>query len=467
MKHKSSLALIVALVTLPKIILAISEHDFAYIAEIETHNSTPYYELEIPSAVYETVSRSDLGDLRILNGDGQVVPHGLRMMAMKKNTNTEMMNIPFFPLYQNQISQEAGKSITDLHLNIKRDSQGEVINIQSSLPKDTKSQQLSGYLLDLRQWKKPIDQLKITWKQTDGSSFIRKLNISKSSNLERWRSIATGKTLVNLTYQNHQLTDNTISLSSSSSNYLRLIFSDQKPGLELDSIQVSHTKSYSQRQRNWQAVTLGKTENAGEYHFQHNIKSLARQLEIKLPENNTVVRVQVLSRSTKEQPWRYSGSTLLYRLSVNGTDIEKSKINITASRDNNWLLRFDQQGGGIGTGLPEVKLAWQPQQLVFIARGQAPYRMVWGSAKINPVVINANQLLPVTTKSMADNNIGNASMLSQAELLSDTIRSINKKALEPKSKEINWRHWILWIALIAAALMLIWMAVGLMKKMSE
>ena len=58
-------------------------------------------------------------------------------------------------------------------------------------------------------------------------------------------------------------------------------------------------------------------------------------------------------------------------------------------------------------------------------------------------------------------------MISQAELLSDTIRSINKKALEPKSKEINWRHWILWIALIAAALMLIWMAIGLMKKMAE
>ena len=194
---------------------------------------------------------------------------------------------------------------------------------------------------------------------------------------------------------------------------------------------------------------------------------LSEQLEIELPENNTVVRVQVLSRINKEQPWRYRGSTLLYRLSVNGTDIEKTKINISANRDTNWLLRFDQQGGGIGSGLPDVKLAWQPQQLVFIARGQAPYRMVWGSAKIKPVVINANQLLPVTNKSMSDNNISNSNMLSQAVLLSDTMRSINKKALEPKSKEINWRHWILWIVLIASAVMLIWMAVRLMKKMSE
>lgn len=464
MKHKLTLSLIGVLVLMaaPKIILAISEHDFAYIAEINTHDSTPYYELQIPSAVYETVSRSDLGDLRVLNGDGQVVPHGLRTMAMQTNTKTESENIPFFPLYQ-----QAGQSTTDLHLNIKRDRHGEVININSRLPKNDSNDRLAGYLLDLRQWKKPISQLNITWKQKDGSSFIRKLNISTSSNLERWKLIARGKTLVNLAYQNHQLKENKINLSVTSSNYLRMMFADQKPGLELENIQVVYTKSSSQHQRNWQTVAINPAENAGEYSFQYKVKSLARQLEIKLPENNTVVRVQVLSRSNNEQPWRYRGATLLYRLSVNGADIEKSKINISATRDTNWLLRFNQQGGGIGSGLPEVKLAWQPQQLVFIARGQAPYRLVWGSAKIEPVVINARQLLPVTTKSMTDNNIGNANMLSQAELLSDTIRSINKKALEPKSKEINWRHWILWIALIAAALMLIWMAVGLMKKMSE
>ncbi len=148
MKHK--LTLLILLVTLPKIILAISEHDFAYIAEIETHNSTPYYELEIPSAVYETISRSDLGDLRVLNGNGQVVPHGLRATALKRNSKTENKNIPFFPLYQ-----QAGQSITDLHLTINRHPKSAVINIHSCLPKDNKGNQLAGYLLDLRQWKTP------------------------------------------------------------------------------------------------------------------------------------------------------------------------------------------------------------------------------------------------------------------------------------------------------------------------
>ena len=60
---KVKFTLLFLLLTLPKLILAISQHDFAYIAEIQTHSNTPYYELEIAANVYETITRSYLGDL--------------------------------------------------------------------------------------------------------------------------------------------------------------------------------------------------------------------------------------------------------------------------------------------------------------------------------------------------------------------------------------------------------------------
>lgn len=54
-------------------------------------------------------------------------------------------------------------------------------------------------------------------------------------------------------------------------------------------------------------------------------------------------------------------------LSVNGKNIEKSKVNIESTiesiMDTQWLISFDQQGGGIGTGQPQVKLSWYPRQL--------------------------------------------------------------------------------------------------------
>ncbi|MCW8900167.1 MAG: DUF3999 domain-containing protein [Gammaproteobacteria bacterium] len=455
---KFKLALLLIIFSMPKFILALTENDFAYIAETQTSLNTPFYELEIPTIVYESITRADLGDLRVLNGEGQVVPHGLRTIAAKRSQKTETINVPFFPLYQ-----QTGQTTTDLHLNIKRNSQGEVINIHSRLPKDTKDNRLSGYLLDLREWNKPVQQIKVNWKNSGNASFIRKLKVSKSHDLEHWQVVATGKALVNMSYQNHHLVENTINVTSAQTHYLRLEFEDQQPGLELESIQVINTQSSRTKKENWKTVSVQAEKISGEYVFDNNLKSLVRQLEIKLPENNTVVNVQVLSRTNPEQVWRYRGSSLLYRLSVNGANIEKSTVNISANNDAQWLLRFDQQGGGIGTGSPEVKLSWQPQQLIFVARGEPPYRVVWGSTRVKPVNINANQLLP----NMTNHSVKNENMISEALLLPRTMRPVNTQVLQPKEKEINWQYWILWSVLVGAVLMLIWMAVRLMKKMAD
>ena len=455
---KLKLALLACTFVLPKLLLALSQHDFAYIAETDVIEETPYYELELPTVIYETITRPDLGDLRVLNADGKVVPHGLRAPALIRNQKTEMLRARFFPLYQ-----QAKDTPSDLHLNIKRDEKGEVINIRSQPAKEKSDSRLTGYLIDLRNWDKPVQEIKINWKATENQSFIRKLRISKSNNLERWQYVASGKTLVNMVYQNHQLKENTINISTTKSKYLRLMFEDNKPGLELESIEVSFTKSTRSKPQNWNPVSITAMDKAGEYSFTNNLKTLARELDIKLPENNTVVRVQVLSRINAEQEWRFRGSSLLYRLSVNGNSIEKSKVRISPNRDKHWLIRFDQQGGGIGSGEPQVKFSWYPQQLVFVARGEAPYRVAWGSTRVKPVNVNANQLLPNLNKS----GLQNEKIISTAVLLTDTMRAMNKQMLEPKGKEINWRNWILWIVLVGAALLLVWMGVRLMKKMAD
>ncbi|MCU7833834.1 MAG: DUF3999 domain-containing protein [gamma proteobacterium symbiont of Taylorina sp.] len=67
-----------------------------------------------------------------------------------------------------------------------------------------------------------------------------------------------------------------------------------------------------------------------------------------------------------------------------------------------------------------------PTPAFFVARGQAPYRVAWGSTRVQPGNVNDNQLLP----NLSNNNITNENMIS-------------------------------------TAIMLIWMATRLMKKMAE
>lgn len=459
---KNKIVSLLLLLTIPVTSFALTEQDFAYSADIETQKQTPFYELELPSIVYKTISRDDMGDLRIINGAGQVIPHGIRDGKTKVDHTKQVKNIPFYPLYQNE-----DKNISDLQLNIKRDASGEVINLQSRPATNDKNKKLSGYLLDLRKWNQPVQQLTINWKKISNPSFIRKLTIERSDDLEKWQTVATGKTLVKMSFKNHHLKENTFDTYIAKSKYLKLSYEDDTTGLELESIQAMYSHASRTKLQSWETVSLQKMPRAGEYQFNHQLKTVVRQLEVKLPENNTVVQVKVLSRMNDQQSWRYRGSSLLYRLSAEGSDIEKTTINVTANQDKKWLLRVDQQGGGLGSGLPVVKYAWQPQQLVFVARGKPPYKIIWGSAKVKPVLVNANHLLPSPVSGPNDTVTGNNKMISSAALQVNTFTTRNADALKPKEKPTNWQTWILWISLVAAALILVWMAMRLMKKMDE
>ena len=451
----------IVFLSVPTISQAISENDFAYKAVLGTDSSTPFYELEIPEIVYQNVSRDDLGDIRVLNSEGSVVPHGIRYLATEKTSKIKSKSVTYFPLYESE-----GTVSGSLHLNIQRSSSGEVVDIQSDSTEHNANQRLIGYLLDLREWKQAVETLKFSWKAEEGISFIRKLELSVSDDLSNWKPVSQDNTLVNLSYQKNILIEDTLKLSISSAKYLRVIYADNKPGLEINNITVSNTQSSLKNKINWKKSVVSQQDDSektkeGVYFFKHELKTTLNKLRVKLPENNTVVKVNVLSRVNKDNTWRHRGSAVLYRLSVDGINIHHTDISVSSTRDTQWKLQIDQQGGGLGSGLPEIYLAWQPQQLVFVARGQAPYTLVWGSARVPPVTQDASKIL------VGVNQKNSMSMLANAIWLENTVSNVNLMSLETANKPVNWSKWFLWAVLVIAALLLIWMAVRLMGKMAE
>lgn len=459
-KFKRLLISALMLVSFLNVSQALTQNDFAYAADLGTPEGTPFYELEIPELVYKNITRNDLGDMRVLNAAGQVVPHGLRNIKPEVVSHVSEGTVPYFPLY---IKEDGSKG--DLHLNIKRNASGDVLDIKSTNSIAQAGERLSGYLVDLREWDKPVDEIKLSWNTEDKKSFIRKLKISISEDLSNWNNISVDKSLVNMFYENHQLIEDSIKLSSRRIKYLRIMFDDEKPGLEITKVEVINTRSSQQYKKNWLTtdVVINKTADAlaGEYLFQHPLKTSLNELRVTLPENNTVVNVKVLSRESEDKPWQYRGTRLLYRLSVDGINIQQDEITLTGSRNLYWKLKINQQGGGIGAGLPIIELAWKPQQLVFVARGEAPYKLVWGSVRVPAVTRDAKQIL------IGVNQENSKSMLSSAHWMADSVQAVNLMSLTELEKPVNWRQWILWLVLIVAAITLIWMAVRLMSKMAE
>jgi len=70
--------LIAALLLVPALAGAEQPRDFAYGIPLRTSGQDALQQLEVPRAVYEGVVRADLGDLRVFNAAGEVVPHAFR-----------------------------------------------------------------------------------------------------------------------------------------------------------------------------------------------------------------------------------------------------------------------------------------------------------------------------------------------------------------------------------------------------
>ena len=100
--------------------------DYAYGIPIHADVQAALQEIEIPAAVYRGVARDDLGDLRVFNGQGEVVPHGLRPRASPGVENVASVRLPVFPFY----GQVGGKS-DDSNVRVEKRRDGTIVSIQN------------------------------------------------------------------------------------------------------------------------------------------------------------------------------------------------------------------------------------------------------------------------------------------------------------------------------------------------
>src|SRR5882757_1987999 len=72
--------------------------DYAYGLRIEASGSEALYDVTLPQAVYQGVTRRDLGDVRVFNGAGEVVPHAWRPRRTERADAGASAQLTLFPL---------------------------------------------------------------------------------------------------------------------------------------------------------------------------------------------------------------------------------------------------------------------------------------------------------------------------------------------------------------------------------
>ena len=428
--------------------------DFAYGIPIETTGDAPFHEFSVPQSVYESVTRTDLGDQRMFNARDEIVPHALRHIEAAKAAG-KWTTLALFPVRGN-----SERSPNELTLRVDRNTAGSIVRVRST-DAATANAPVALYIVEIKTADKPIRILELNWKDSGGEGFAGRLAVDASDDLQNWRTVVGDAPLLRLLHAGESLDRRQIALGALKTKYLRLRWIDPAGTAPLlTQLRVEHLTDAAPPERQWLALTPATSgEKPGEFLYTLAGKMPVDRVRIRLPQVNAVASAQLDTRAERSAPWQRRAGGLVYRVNKSGTDVVQEDFALwPLAGAREWRLTLSQKDSGLGDQPPIIEVGWLPQTLVFSARGAGPYRLAYGKAALAPGDASIEQLLAAT----AD---GQPKFVAQPARLGTREALGGEQRLTLSLKERSWRTWLLWAALGAGVLMLGWMATRLARQM--
>lgn len=433
-------------------------NDFAYGIPLEIVGDGAMYEVALPPELYKGVLRNDLGDACVFNGQGEIVPFALQKLTAEPPKPSPAVPLSFFPIYG-----QPGEKPEGLSLHIRRDTSGAIMDLDASAP-DAQERKVVAYLLDANSLHQPVSGLVLEW-QTIPEGFVARVSVEHSNDLDHWSSSVTRATIASLRYEEHSLEQRKIDLGRPlRAKYLRLSWPQSLEEVQLKGIAAQLAQETPEQERQWATIEVkANADRAGEYSFDAPGSMPVDRVRLKFPQKNTMAWASFFSRTTDKDGWRsrnlQGNAALVYSLRIEGEDFPNPDIPVIALTDRLWMMRI-HPAGGIGQGMLQIELGWVPQQLVFVARGEPPFRLAYGSARVMERNFQVDDLL---TK-FADRHKNK--LFIKAARTGPQMTLGGQAVLKPLPPPYPWKEWLLWLVLVSGVLLLAWMTLRLYRQMN-
>ncbi|MFM9882531.1 MAG: DUF3999 domain-containing protein [Burkholderiales bacterium] len=447
---------IAAVLAVNMAVAAESPNDFAMAMPLTTAGAHAHFEFAIPAAVYEGVVHADLADVRVFNGKGEAVPTALRPRAPLQTAPSSLIALTPFALRGSQAS-----GVDAAMVRIQR--RGEQLTLEmhgsNALPAET----LLGYLVDTSNIKQSIRSLRF---DLDGTSEISTAaRVEASDDLKSWRTVTDNAPILRLEAGGQRLVQDRVEFPARAAKYWRVVFVTSRPAVPLKAVIAELIEGPVEPDRQQREFAGAPTsDRPGDFLFDTKGQFPAERVRVIAPQINSVAMVEVLSRAKSSDPWISRTRGTVFRLSKEGVESASAPSPVAVTSDRYWLVRVDQRGGGLGPGAPGLALEWQPHRLVFVARGESPFQLSFGSATAKSAMLPLEAVLPaavVTQPGAAESAPPTAVAIAIAE--SASVRAIAGDAA--RTPPFPYRTWALWASILAAVAMLAWMAWRLTRQL--
>jgi hypothetical protein len=417
--------------------------DFAFGMPIETPTAGTAYHFTIPVEVFTKVAHEDLRDLRVFNASGAVVPYELRQAPPKPSTRPQGPSLPLFPLHEDSRAILNGLRVT-IH------SEGTAVDLQTDAT-SADPHVIASYVLDAREIAQPLSGLQLHW-PNGAPEFSGNMRIESSDDLGSWHIVKSEAPVIHLLTAGSELVQSLLEFPSTKARFWRLTWVGKTAPFEVTSVTAQPTLDEPIAPQSMVTASGNRVSNKeSELGFDLGAKLPVTQLNLVLPQSNSVLKVELLSRARTTDSWRLITQGEFYRVSTGSADQNNEPIRIPTNSDRFWLTRKIQPTGPIG----DVKLqaTWDAMDLVYLAQGSGPFLLAYGNSSAD----SSSVALDLLVKGV---------MVVQAQTgPSHVLGGVDR--LRPAPRTVPWRMTILWLALGLGVVLLAWMTYRLSRELGS
>lgn len=260
--------------------------DFAYAIAVRPESDAPLFRVRLPLAVYRGVTRPDLGDLRVFNADGALVPHELWNPENEEKVEERVLGARVFPLLS-----ATPEEISAVRIQIEsRAERAEVALSPGAAPAGVTAYLLDPGSLDGSQI---AERLVLYWEEPN-EGFVRPIRVEESEDLSTWSTVASG-VVADLSRGGQRLLKNEIRLGAKVGRYLKLTSSGGPIPMSVTGVDLVLSSRTERVEITWLEIPDLRSDEGGLV-FETPGPIRVESIDVLPSERNTWTEVQLFSR---------------------------------------------------------------------------------------------------------------------------------------------------------------------------
>lgn len=416
--------------------------DFAYAWPL-TLGAGDFHRVMLPAEVYAAARGPELADVRILDARGRPVPRFVHVPEPEDGEARGLINVPVFLVGANQRDADVIARVS-VETHAANPSATTSVNVVAN-PSAPAVSLPPHWIAMLDEPVEHVRALRLGWYPVS-ESFIGKLLIETSDDLEAWRTTGNGSIAAFASGGSHIVRDR-VPLHGNPQRYLRITPRDLPEGFRLQTLQLELAPPRGEPARTWRSTPLPADESALTIDLGAAVP--VDRFDVVPSVNTGLVHAELYSRTTPQEAWTLIDQDVFYRLDHTAGGLASVPADVSRTLARYWKL--DLSGGAAFAG--ELRLGWRPAEVVFLAQGEPPFRLFAGStrhAKPIPELVRLDDGLRGVWR---DKHLEAATPATLGRR--ETIAGEDAYSIRARDA---WRIWVLWVLLVAGVAFVAWMA---------